>query len=91
MYDNHTHSPREIGAADDHDLTMLSREVQAARAQIMELERVNSAQDRKIGDLEDQAAGLHRQLAALAQQVTTIGTQTTVGFAALADYFQEGS
>lgn len=50
--DPHSHSPRDIGAADEHDLTSLQRDVQTAQFAIGRLERLNEEKENRIRDLD---------------------------------------
>jgi len=68
--DRHTHSPRDLGAAEDHDLTMLERRVLRAEADVAELERTVSRLERKNEWLEEQLMAWGSRHAGL-QQVTT--------------------
>lgn len=52
---SHSHTPREIGAAEDHDFTMLQREVNSLEADKRELER-------KVQVLRQQLAGVREDL-----------------------------
>jgi hypothetical protein len=55
MDDNHTHSPRDIGAAEDNDLTMLARRVE-------QLEGDNRDKSRELGRVTDRVAQLEAHL-----------------------------
>jgi chromosome segregation ATPase len=63
--DRHSHSPRDIGAADDHDLEMLRREVRTLEGRLAEALRQH-------GELIRQHAELSRSHADLADTTTDL-------------------
>lgn len=63
--DRHGHTPREIGAAEEHDLDMLERRVRGLEQDVQVLERDKAAQDRTI-------AGLQADVRSLADSVSTL-------------------
>jgi hypothetical protein len=50
--DNHSHAPRDIGAAEEHDLDMLERRVNSLEADVRSLERDKAASDQRIFELQ---------------------------------------
>lgn len=60
--DRHSHTPREIGAADEHDLEMLKRDVNYAESGIRALEQKNQILEGRLAALESKNEGLEEQL-----------------------------
>jgi len=63
--DRHSHTPRDIGAAEEHDLDMLERRVQSLEHDVIVLERDKAVKDRTI-------AGLQADVSSLADSVNTL-------------------
>lgn len=64
--EHHSHSPRDIGAAEDHDLNMLERRVQSTEGDVATLERNLASELRalkgRVGTLENENEWLKGQL-----------------------------
>lgn len=74
--DGHSHFPRDLGAAEEHDLEMLRREVRSAGATIATLERQNSAQHRQLAEQGALIEELRHGLADLAGLVSDLSSKT---------------
>jgi predicted RNase H-like nuclease (RuvC/YqgF family) len=73
--EHHTHSARDIGAAEDHDLDMLERRVHSLEADNRELERKVKTLEGKVGRLEGQVEDLTSFSHQQAEHFITLGNQ----------------
>lgn len=83
--DNHSHSARDVGAADDHDFEMLKRDMHAAEATIAVLERQNNRQHTEIQELKGRVADLEEYCRQHSENFTQLGRQVETIARHLAD------
>lgn len=88
--DGHSHTPREIGAAEEHDLEMLKRDVRGAERGIAALERQAAEQTQRITFLEGSVAEWAQAHRELQGQVLTLLSQVSQLTDALARAIEQG-
>lgn len=76
--DRHSHSPRDIGAAEAHDLDMLRRDVQRLEASYAELSRQHTALARDQAELIGECQRLTEVVSSLARDLASF-TNTVIG------------
>jgi hypothetical protein len=90
--DNHGHSPRDIGAAEEHDLNMLERRVLRAEAGVAELERSAGSEvnglKRRVAELEAGYLELQGQFAQLQRMVLEAAGNSTARLNQFADLLE---
>lgn len=74
--DGHSHQPRDLGAAEEHDLTMLERRVLRAEADVAELERHVAQQRLQLTEQDRVIEALRTGLADLAGLVSDLSAKT---------------
>jgi hypothetical protein len=76
--EGHGHTPREIGAAEEHDLDVLRRDVSRLESQVSEAQRQNAELLRLYQGLAGENAGLADLVRNLGRNVATLST-TVIG------------
>jgi hypothetical protein len=94
--DGHSHSPGEIGAAEDHDFTMLQRDVGALEAEnrklrgtVQGLERASREQAQCISELVALVSGLTAQTGELARGTAEAITSATSALGAITAFIEQ--